>query len=126
MDYPILLSAQLKQHLKSLRKSRRLTQTELARRLGVVQSRVADIEANPGAISVEQLLQLLAILNAQLLVRDASASSGTSPSNLREAGAKLQGGAKTTASASATLTNASVPSIPPPDAERDTEPKGQW
>nr|WP_256489938.1 helix-turn-helix transcriptional regulator [Ideonella oryzae] len=56
--------------LKSLRKARRLTQAQLAQRLGVVQSRVADIERNPGAISVEQLLQLLALLDAQLVVRD--------------------------------------------------------
>jgi len=70
MDYPIAISSQIKQYLRSLRKSRGLTQTELAKRLGVGQSRVADIEADPGAISVEQLLQILAVLNAQLVVRD--------------------------------------------------------
>jgi len=70
MDYPVAISSQIRQHLRSLRKSRGLTQTELAKRLGVGQSRVADIEADPGAISVEQLLQILAVLNAQLVVRD--------------------------------------------------------
>jgi len=70
MDYPVALTSQLKHHLRSLRKARGLTQADLARRLGVVQSRVADIEANPGAVSVEQLTQVLTMLNAQLVVRD--------------------------------------------------------
>lgn len=73
MDYPVALSSQVKQYLRSLRKSRGLTQSDLAKRLGVGQSRVADIEANPGAVSVDQLLQVLAVLNAQLVVRDARA-----------------------------------------------------
>ena len=70
MDYPIPLANQLKQHLRSLRKARGLTQAGLAQLLGVVQSRVADIEANPGAVSVEQLLQILTALNAQIVIRD--------------------------------------------------------
>lgn len=70
MDYPVALISQLKQHLRSLRKASGLTQADLAKRLGVGQSRVADIEANPGAVSVEQLLQVLTMLNAQMVVRD--------------------------------------------------------
>ena len=70
MDYPVALSNQLKQYLRSLRKARGLTQTGLAQLLGVVQSRVADIEANPGAVSVEQLLQVLNVLNAQVVICD--------------------------------------------------------
>ena len=68
VDYPVQLASQLRQLLKSLRKSRRMAQAELARRLGVVQSRVADIERDPGAVSVEQLLQVLAMLGAQVVV----------------------------------------------------------
>ncbi|MBZ8142367.1 transcriptional regulator [Rubrivivax gelatinosus] len=79
MDYPVHLSNQLPQYLRSLRKSRGLTQTELARRLGVVQSRVADIERDPGSVSVEQLLQLLSILGAQLLIQDLEAAAATTP-----------------------------------------------
>lgn len=75
MDYPVQLASQLKQLLKSLRKSRQMTQAELARRLGVVQSRVADIERDPGAVSVEKLLQVLAMLGAQVVVRQ----TGTEP-----------------------------------------------
>lgn len=76
MDYPVTLVSQLKQHLRSLRKASGLTQADLARRLGVVQSRVADIEANPGSISVEQLLQVLTLLEAQMVLRDRQALPG--------------------------------------------------
>lgn len=71
MDYPVQLTTQLPALLKSLRKSRGTTQAELARRLGVVQSRVADIERDPGAVSVAQLMQVLNLLGAQVLIREA-------------------------------------------------------
>ena len=96
MDYPVTLSSQLRQLLKSLRKSRGLTQSELALRLGVVQSRVADIERDPGAVSVEQMLQVLAMLGAQLVVRETAAeASATEPGR-------------------------------PPASPPDGEPRGQW
>ena len=96
MDYPVTLSSQLRQLLKSLRKSRGLTQSELALRLGVVQSRVADIERDPGAVSVEQMLQVLAMLGAQLVVRETAAeASATEPGK-------------------------------PPASPPDGEPRGQW
>ncbi len=75
MDYPVQLTHQLQPLLKSLRKSRQMTQAELARRLGVVQSRVADIERDPGAVSAAQLLQVLSLLGAQLLIRDGAPSA---------------------------------------------------
>ncbi|WAC73164.1 helix-turn-helix domain-containing protein [Roseateles sp. SL47] len=111
MDYPVALSSQIKQYLRSLRKSRGLTQSDLARRLGVGQSRVADIEANPGAVSVDQLLQILAVLNAQLVVRDAHTlpmDGAAGDSRKRKA---------------STLTDTE-----PADAPREPAdpPKGQW
>jgi HipA-like protein len=39
-DYPVALHSQLKQYLRSMRKARGLTQADLAKRLGVGQSRV--------------------------------------------------------------------------------------
>ena len=68
MHLPLSSSAQLSTHLKSLRKSQRLTQAQLGARIGVKQTRVADIEKNPGAISIDQLLQLLHALDARLLL----------------------------------------------------------
>jgi HTH-type transcriptional regulator/antitoxin HipB len=69
MDYPVVLASQLQPYLRSLRKAQGLTQAQLAQRLGIGQSRVADIEAKPGVISVEQLLHILSVLNAGLLIR---------------------------------------------------------
>jgi len=125
VDYPVQLSSQLQQLLKSLRKSRQMTQAELARRLGVVQSRVADIERDPGAVGVEQLLQVLAMLGAQMVVREtATEVSATRP------GIDLAAHARAKATATATLPTGSKPAVPtpgaPPDCPPDDEPRGQW
>ena len=125
MDYPVQLASQLKQLLKSLRKSRQLTQAELARRLGVVQSRVADIERDPGAVSVEQLLQVLAMLGAQVVVRQTDTGlSAAKPSIDLEALAR----AKATVTATLTTGPKAAASAPaaPPEGPHDDEPRGQW
>lgn len=57
---------QLAAHLRSLRKSRGLTQAQLGAIIGVDQTRIAKIERNPGSVSADQLLKLLAALGAQL------------------------------------------------------------
>lgn len=125
MDYPVQLSSQLQQLLKSLRKSSQMTQAELARRLGVVQSRVADIERDPGAVSVEQLLQILAMLGAQMVVREtATEASANRP------GVDLAAHAQAKATATAALTTRPKPAVPtpgaPPDCPPNDEPRGQW
>ena len=70
MDYPLLLPAQLKSHLKALRQARGLTQAQLGELLGLKQVRIAEIEADPAVISVDQLFKLLSALNASLVLRD--------------------------------------------------------
>lgn len=74
--FPIQTPAQLSVHLKSLRKARGLTQAALGQRLGVKQVRIADIESNPGAVSLDQLLQVLHALDARLLLADTLLYSG--------------------------------------------------
>ncbi len=59
-------AAQLSAHIKSLRKAQGLTQAALGARIGVKQVRMADIEKNPGAVSLEQLLQVLHALDMRL------------------------------------------------------------
>jgi HTH-type transcriptional regulator/antitoxin HipB len=73
---PILLQtpAQLASHLRSLRKSRGLTQVQLGRMVGIDQSRIARIERNPERVSVQTLLQLLAKLRVRLLLDPADPS----------------------------------------------------
>ncbi len=78
MDYPINFADQLAQHLKSFRKSRGLTQVQLALHLGVTQSRVAEIEMNPGKVSLENLLKVLAALEVRMLLRKTPEPSVTS------------------------------------------------
>ena len=79
---PIQSPSQLSTHLKSLRKAQGLTQAQLGARIGVGQTRVADIEKQPGAVSVEQLLQVLHALDTRLLLappRQGTATSTAKP-----------------------------------------------
>lgn len=76
MDYLISIPDQLAPQLRSLRKVRQLSQTDLARKLGVSQSRIAAIERNPAAVNTGQLLELLKALGVDLVLRDARAPAG--------------------------------------------------
>jgi HTH-type transcriptional regulator / antitoxin HipB len=80
MDYLISVPGQLAPQLRSLRKVRGLSQTDLANRLGVSQSRIAAIESNPTAVSAGQLLEILAILGTNLVLRDAQAPAAAAGS----------------------------------------------
>lgn len=145
MDYPLQLTSQLQQLLKSLRKSRQLTQAQLARRLGVVQSRVADIERDPGTVSVEQLMNVLAMLGAQLVVRETTSLTPVRPSADSPDGPALEQPARPDSVVSQppqadSLTSeppalpsepSSSPPSPPstpshPDEAPGEEPRGQW
>lgn len=77
--YPVLTPDQLSVHLKSLRKARGWTQAQLGERIGVKQVRVADIERNPGSVSVDQLIQVLHALGARLQLADGGAYAGSTP-----------------------------------------------
>ena len=70
MDFPIHLPSQLREHLRALRKARGLTQAALGRLLGVGQARIAEIESNPGVVSVDQLMKVLSVLCVSLVLRD--------------------------------------------------------
>lgn len=80
MDYLISISDQLAPQLRSLRKVRRLSQADLALKLGLSQSRIAAIERNPAAVNAGQLLNFLKVLGVDLVLRDTRAPVGvTSP-----------------------------------------------
>jgi HTH-type transcriptional regulator/antitoxin HipB len=68
MNSRIDLAEQLSVHIKALRKAHSLTQAQLGMRIGVKQTRMADIERNPGVVSVAQMLQVLYALDARLLL----------------------------------------------------------
>ena len=69
-QYPIKFTTQLRQHLRALRKTRGLTQAQLGELVGVSQARIAEIEANPGLVSFDQLMQLFAILDVTVTLNE--------------------------------------------------------
>lgn len=71
MSFPLRLPDQLTQHLRALRKGRGLTQAQLGMLVGVKQARIAEIEANPGVVSLEQLTKVLAALGGALHLHSA-------------------------------------------------------
>lgn len=79
MDYPIRFADQLKPHLKSLRKKSGWTQAELGLRLGVKQARVAEIEASPGVVGIEQMIQVLAALGMDLVLSERDVGLAPAP-----------------------------------------------
>jgi HTH-type transcriptional regulator/antitoxin HipB len=79
MSFPLRLPGQLKQHLRALRKSRGLTQAQLGALVGVKQARIAEIEANPGAVSLDQLTKVLAALGGTLHLHSADVAVPQEP-----------------------------------------------
>jgi HTH-type transcriptional regulator/antitoxin HipB len=69
MDIMLAFPAQLSQHLRSFRKSRGLSQSQLAVLMGVAQSRIAAIEKDATKLTATQLLRVLAALNVGLILR---------------------------------------------------------
>ena len=94
MSFPLRIPGQLKQHLRALRKSRGLTQGQLGALVGVRQARIAEIEANPGAVSLDQLTKVLAALGGTLHLHSAE-GAGTESQVLPDAGPKAPQSAPT-------------------------------
>ncbi len=84
MDYPLKTAEQLRQQLRSLRKERGLTQARLGVLIGVTQARVVEIEANPGTVSLQQIMQVLGALGAGLVIRDAQAESAANETKIKK------------------------------------------
>lgn len=68
MKIKISTSEQLSTQFKSLRKAKGWSQAELGKNIGLKQARVAQIEGDPGSISVDKLLQVLHAIGANLLI----------------------------------------------------------
>lgn len=75
MDHPLKTTEQLRQQLRALRKKRGLTQAHLGALIGVTQARVVEIEANPGSVSLQQVMQVLHALGAGFVLRDLQADA---------------------------------------------------
>jgi HTH-type transcriptional regulator/antitoxin HipB len=79
MDFPLKTADQLRPHLRALRRKRGLTQTQLGQAIGVTQARVVEIEAHPGVVSLQQILQVLQALGAGLVIRENDADASSYP-----------------------------------------------
>ena len=116
MHYPLRVPEQLKPHLRALRKSCGLTQAQLGALVGVKQARIAEIEANPGAVSLDQLVKVLAALGATLQLH-ADKAEGVEDRRM-----PANTGGRATAASTTKASRAGVPSPqvdkPPPEPAR--------
>ena len=55
--------------LRALRKSAKLSQKQLAAKLGLSQNRMSELETDPGSMRVDQLLAVLSALGLELQVQ---------------------------------------------------------
>ncbi|QNB09457.1 helix-turn-helix transcriptional regulator [Herbaspirillum frisingense] len=70
ISHPLLTTSQLGQLLVSTRKRKKLTQAEVATRLGLSQNRISHLEHNPDEISAKQLFTWCAALELDLRLGD--------------------------------------------------------
>lgn len=78
---PIVLPAQLGDILRSARQGRGLTQTDIARQLGVSTQAVSKLENNAARVSFDRIHRLCQVLGLELLLQEKSTM------NLRDEGA---------------------------------------
>lgn len=83
MNYPVDAPLQLRAVLKSLRKSRGLTQAQLGAKLGLSQKRIAGIEKNPQVTAFDQISRIVSLLGARVVIEDLSAGDKTSATSQR-------------------------------------------
>ena len=70
MRATITNAAQVAEILRGRRKARRISQQQLASKLGISQSRLSAIEAGNSALTVDRLIALANVLGLQLVVQD--------------------------------------------------------
>jgi HTH-type transcriptional regulator/antitoxin HipB len=85
MDYRIQSPGQLSSHLRALRKTAGLSQQQLGALIGVGQTRIARIEADPSSISTDQLLSILSALGVQVILRARDEARGAVAASARAA-----------------------------------------
>jgi HTH-type transcriptional regulator/antitoxin HipB len=61
---------QLGAHLSGRRKQLKLSQTDVATRLGLSQNRLSELESAPETLTAEQLLALLNVLGIEMILRE--------------------------------------------------------
>ncbi len=75
----LAVPSQLGPLLRAARKQARLSQEDLASRIGISQSRMSHMELNPGSINLEQLLTILGALGLEIVIGSRPGSSARAP-----------------------------------------------
>ncbi|HEU4779685.1 MAG TPA: helix-turn-helix domain-containing protein [Steroidobacteraceae bacterium] len=68
---------QIGANLSSRRKHLKLSQTDVASRLGLSQNRLSELESRPETLTVEQLLALLNVLGLEMSLHERDAAGKT-------------------------------------------------
>ncbi|HEY6727566.1 MAG TPA: helix-turn-helix transcriptional regulator [Polyangiaceae bacterium] len=63
--------------LRQRRRSRGLSQTDVAFKLGLSQARVSAIESKPASLTLERLIALASVLDLEVVLRDRSTKRST-------------------------------------------------
>ena len=66
--HPMTTPAQIGATLAGRRKHLKLSQTDVASRLGLSQNRLSELENNPGTLTIDQLLALVNALGLELAI----------------------------------------------------------
>jgi HTH-type transcriptional regulator/antitoxin HipB len=75
MGQLITTSAQLGEVLRGRRKARRVSQQELAVKLGISQSRLSTLESDPAGLTLDRLLALASVLGLEIVIQDRAAAA---------------------------------------------------
>jgi len=79
MEYVLRTPDQLRPILQGFRKGRECSQTDLARQLGITQQALSALEREPDSASVARLMQVLAALDVEIVLRHRAAAVRESP-----------------------------------------------
>lgn len=69
MRQKLSLPSQLGPILRGARAAASLSQTDLAKRIGLSQKRVSSLELDPSSMTVEQLLTITAVLRVEVMLQ---------------------------------------------------------
>lgn len=70
MRLNVMVPSQVGEIIRARRKAHKLSQAELAARLGISQSRLSVIEQNPETITLDRLIVLCNVLGVALVLQD--------------------------------------------------------
>lgn len=84
MQTKIVTPQQLKQLIQGHRKSKGLTQADMAARIGLSQARFSSLELRPERITIEQLLQTLNALGLSMSIQEFNSAPTSSKSTQTE------------------------------------------